>query len=144
VNTLVLDASVAAKWFLPITNETLTEEALELLRRYAAGELRFLVPDLFWPELANVFWKAVRQGRWSHSSAETALRAVRDRNLPTVSALALLDDAFSIALTFDRSVYDSMYIATALAAKTHLVTADEKLANALAAHLPVKWLGTFC
>ena len=143
MNTLVLDASVAAKWFLPATGETLTDQALDLLKRYAAGDLRFLVPDLFWPELANVFWKAVRQGRWSHASAETALRAARERNIPTLSAIALLDDAFSIALTFDRSVYDSLYVAAAVAAKTHLVTADERLANALAAHLPVKWLGTF-
>ncbi len=143
MNTLVLDASVAAKWFLPATGETLTDEALDLLKRYAAGDLRFLVPDLFWPELANVFWKAVRQGRWPHASAEAALRAVRDRNIPTMSAIALLDDAFGIALTFDRSVYDSLYVAAAVAAKTHLVTADERLANALAAHLPVKWLGTF-
>ena len=143
MNTLVLDASVAAKWFLPATGETLTDEAMDLLKRYAAGDLRFLVPDLFWPELANVFWKAVRQGRWSHVSAETALRAACDRNIPTMSVVALLDDAFSIALTFDRSVYDCLYVAAAVAAKTHLVTADERLANALAAHLPVKWLGTF-
>ena len=127
MNTLVLDASVAAKWFLPASGETLAEEALDLLKRYSVGDLRFLVPDLFWPELANVFWKAVRQGRWSRSNAETALRAARDRNIPTVSAIALLDDAFSIALTFDRSVYDSLYIAAALVAKTHLVTADERL-----------------
>lgn len=143
MKTLVLDASVAAKWFLPATGETLTDEAAELLRRYAVGDFRFLVPDLFWAELANVFWKAVRQGRWSQSSAETALRAARDRNIPTVSAIVLMDDAFSIALSFDRSVYDSLYVAAAIAAKTHLVTADERLANALAAHLPVKWLGTF-
>jgi predicted nucleic acid-binding protein len=143
LNTLVVDASVVAKWFLPTTGETLTDEAFDLLKRYSVGDLRFLVPDLFWSELANVFWKAVRRGRWSPSSAETALRAARDRKIPTVSAIALLDDAFAIALTFDRSVYDSLYVAAAVAAKAHLVTADERLANALAAHLPVKWLGTF-
>ena len=29
----------------------------------------------------------------------------------------------------------------AITSKSQLVTADERLANALAAHLPVKWLG---
>jgi predicted nucleic acid-binding protein len=29
----------------------------------------------------------------------------------------------------------------AIQSKTELITADERLANALAAHLPVKWLG---
>jgi predicted nucleic acid-binding protein len=143
VNRLVLDASVAAKWFLPSRGETLTHEASELLERYATGDMGFLVPDLFWAELGNIFWKAVRHQRWSRANAETALRAARDRNFPTLAAFPLLDDAVSIALTFDRSVYDGLYVAAAIASKTHLVTADERLANALAAHLPVKWLGTF-
>jgi predicted nucleic acid-binding protein len=38
-------------------------------------------------------------------------------------------------------VYDSLYIALAKEMKTFLITADEKLANAVAAHLPVTWLG---
>ena len=143
MNTLVLDASVAAKWFLPATGEPLTDEALELLKRYTRGDLRFLVPDLFWPELGNVFWKAVRQRRWMQATAEAALGSARDRNFPTLPALPLLGDAFSIASTFDRSVYDGLYVAAALAAKTDLLTADERLANALAAYLPVKWLGSY-
>ena len=143
MNTLVLDASVAAKWFLPAASEPLRDPALELLKGYAAGELRFLVPDLFWPELGNIFWKVVRQRRWSQAEAETALRSARDRNFPTLPALPLLGDAFSIAEAFDRCVYDGLYVAAALAAKTDLVTADERLANALAAHLPVKWLGSY-
>jgi predicted nucleic acid-binding protein len=38
-------------------------------------------------------------------------------------------------------VHDSLCIALAKERKIFLVTADEKLANAVAAHLPVKWLG---
>jgi predicted nucleic acid-binding protein len=34
-----------------------------------------------------------------------------------------------------------VYVPLALKSQAQLVTADEKLANALAAHLPVKWLG---
>lgn len=73
--------------------------------------------------------------------AEGALRAIRDRRIPTVSTAVLIEDALSLGIAFDRTVYDSVYVALALASKTHLVTADERLANALAAHLPVKWLG---
>jgi predicted nucleic acid-binding protein len=142
VNTLVVDASVAAKWFLPPAGETFTEEALELLKSYASGRVQFLVPDLFWAEIANIFWKATRQGRWSRSVGENAVRAVRERKIPTVPTMTLLDDAFSIATTFDRTIYDSLYVALAIASKTYLVTADERLANTLAAHLPVKWLGS--
>jgi predicted nucleic acid-binding protein len=34
-----------------------------------------------------------------------------------------------------------LYIALAVQSGTDLVTADERLANAVAARLPVKWLG---
>jgi predicted nucleic acid-binding protein len=142
VNTYVIDASVAAKWVLPAAGEPLAREALELLKRYVAGELRFVVPDLFWAECASILWKAVREGRIRVASAETALQAMRGRNFPTVSSHALLMDAFAIATAFDRALYDALYVALAVASKSQLITADERMATALAAHLPVKWLGS--
>ena len=111
------------------------------MRQYAVGEIRFLVPDLFWAELGNLLWKAVRQRRWTQTSAEAALTALQERKLPTLSSAVLLDLAFRIAIAFDRTVYDSLYIALAVHSKTHLVTADQRLANAVAAEMPVKWLG---
>jgi predicted nucleic acid-binding protein len=142
VRLLVVAASVAAKWFLPAAGETLTDEALGLLRRYAGGEVRFVVPDLFWAEFANILWKAVRQGRVTRTTAELAIGAMNGRNLPTVPSLELLEEAFIIATTFRRSVYDALYVALAVRLRAELVTADERLAHALAAHLPVKRLGS--
>jgi predicted nucleic acid-binding protein len=75
------------------------------------------------------------------AAAEAALGLLEEGSLVTVSSLTLLDQAFGIANTFDRTVYDSLYVALALESKGELITADEKLANALAARLPVKWLG---
>jgi predicted nucleic acid-binding protein len=60
-----------------------------------------------------------------------------------VSSKDLLVEALSIATTFDCTVYDSLYVALAVSTRSEMVTADEKLANALAARLPVKWLGAF-
>jgi predicted nucleic acid-binding protein len=37
--------------------------------------------------------------------------------------------------------YDGLYVSLAVASKATLVTADERMANALAAHFPVRWLG---
>lgn len=143
MTTVVLDASVAAKWFLPPADETLLEEALDLLGRYTKGEIRFIVPDLFWSEFGNILWKAMRQGRCSRATAESALADMRNRKVPTVSSLELLDNAFAIAAQFGRTVYDSVYVALAIASKADMVTADERLANALAAYFPVSWLGSF-
>lgn len=141
MSRIVVDASVAAKWFLPGRGETLSDEAFRLLRGYAKGEIRLIVPDLFWAELGNLLWKAVRQGRCTKTTGESARASLKDRKLPTVPTVALLDVALAIALTFDRTVYDSLYVALAVHSKAELVTADERLANALAAQLPVKWLG---
>jgi predicted nucleic acid-binding protein len=137
----VLDASIAAKWFLPPLEEPLAGEAMELLRRHTKGELAFIVPDIFWVEFANVLWKAARQGRCSRRLAELALTQIMARNFPTTPSMALLEKAFTIAMGFNRTVYDSLYVALAVARNTHLVTGDERLANALAGYLPVKWLG---
>lgn len=141
MNAIVVDASVAGKWCLPAKGEPLADEALALLDRYVKGEIRFVVPDLFWAELANLLWKAVRQGRCAKAAAATALAALQERELQTVPSRSLLDVAFGIATAFDRTVYDSLYVALAVQLKAQLITADERLANSLAARLPVKWLG---
>ena len=138
----VLDASVAAKWFLPQAGETLVEESLEILSGYAKGRTSLLVPDLFWPELGNILWKAVRTGRMSKESAEEAVAAITSQKIATSSSLPLLTDAFGIAVSFQRTVYDSIYVALAMTSGRFLLTADEKLANALAAYFPIRWLGS--
>jgi predicted nucleic acid-binding protein len=138
---LVLDASVAAKWFLPRADEGLVDEAFDLLRRHAEGEIEFTAPDLFWAEFGNIMWKAVRLGRWSSEAAARALQLMQEQRLSVVQTLDLIEDALSIALASGRTVYDSLYIALAVQSGSELVIADERLANAVAARLPVKWLG---
>ena len=141
--TLVLDASVAVKWALPAATEPLTNESLRLLQRYRDGEVDFVVPDLFWAELGNALWKGARRGRWNHNDAENTIADFEARQFTTVSSIVLLPDALKIAFAYDRSVYDCLYAALAVQARVDLITADERLANALAARLPVKWLGAF-
>jgi predicted nucleic acid-binding protein len=119
VKLYVPDASVAAKWFLPETQEGLVPEARRILEGYAEGSIGLLVPDLFWVEIGSICWKAVRIGRMSRSSAEEA-----------------------IASDFKRTVYDAIYVALAIATNRILITADERLANALAGYFPVRWLGS--
>jgi predicted nucleic acid-binding protein len=53
----------------------------------------------------------------------------------------LIDSAFQIATAFERTVYDCLYVALAVHSNAQLITADERLANSLAAQFPVKWLG---
>ena len=141
MSLIVLDASVAVKWFLPENVETLATEALALLGRHGKSEIQITVPDLFWVEFASVLWKAVRRGNFPKASADAALAALTQYDFPTFPTVNLLSKAFEIATTYDRTVYDSLYVALAVQSKAQLVTADERLANSLAAHFPVKWLG---
>jgi predicted nucleic acid-binding protein len=60
---------------------------------------------------------------------------------PTVPSRELAGDALAIALSTGRTVYDAMYVALAVQRDTSVITADERLVNALATHWPVKWLG---
>jgi predicted nucleic acid-binding protein len=138
---LVLDASVALKWAVPSANEPLTAESLRLLKRYIDADVNLIVPDVFWAEIGNVLWKGVRQKRWTRALADGAVTAITGLDFFTVSSLELLPEALKIAFPRDRTVYDCLYVALAIKFNTELITADERLANALAAHLPVKWLG---
>jgi predicted nucleic acid-binding protein len=143
VSLVVLDASVAAKWFLPENGEALADQALVLLDKYDKKEVRFVVPDSFYVEIANAIWKAVRLGRVPRAFGDQALVLLTRREFATVPSLKLLDKAFQIATAFERTVYDSLYVALAVQTNSQLITADERLANSLAAHFPVKWLGAF-
>jgi predicted nucleic acid-binding protein len=141
VKCFVVDASVAVKWCLPSLREELAAEAEELLASSRRDEVRFLVPDLFWVELANAVWKAVRRAEISGDNAAAAIAFVRDLGIATIPSVDLVPEALNLAVTCGRTVYDSLYVALAMQSKIELITADERLANAVAARFPVKWLG---
>ena len=141
MTTCVLDASVAAKWYLPASGEPLAAEARALFRGHTAGRMEMFAPDLLWPELGNVLWKAVRLGRMTAPAARQSIRTFEQISIHILPSRPLIADAFEIAHAFGRSVYDCIYVALAVSIDAPLVTADERLANALAARFPVRWLG---
>lgn len=138
---LVVDASVAAKWMLSGADESLLPEAHRLLEDYQTGKIDFVVPDLFWAEIGNMLWRAARRGRIRREDAKAALADMTSRGFTTVSSLPLLEQALSMAITHDRTVYDSIYLVLAAQLKVSLITADERLFNAMGGTALVKWLG---
>ena len=139
----VLDACVAAKWFLPPDDEDLVPQAFSLFRRYEVGEIAFIVPDIFWAEFGNIAWKAVRRQRWPVSTALTSIDRLRACDFSTLASKSLLQSAFEISSEYGRSVYDSLYIALAKETRLEMITADERLVNAMGSRFPVRWLGAF-
>ena len=143
MRTFVVDASVAAKWVSPEITEPLADRADRLLHAYADGSIHILVPDLFWLEVGNFLWKAARRGEITAAVARRTLETMLHRGFPTIPSRSVLPEALKIALDFDRTVYDSAYVALAVATRSDLITADERLVNALASRFPVRWLGSF-
>ena len=143
MKTFVMDASVGAKWASPEIVEPLADRANRFLRAYVDGSVRVVVPDLFWLEIGSFFWKAAKRGQLTAELAGHGLDAMLSRDFPTLPSRAVLPEAFKIAADFDRTVYDSTYIALAVATGAELMTADERLVNALGSRFPIRWLGAF-
>jgi predicted nucleic acid-binding protein len=143
VKSFIVDASVGAKWATPAILEPLADQADRFLNAYAAGTIHIVVPDLFWLEIGSFLWKAAKRGTITSTLAASALDAMLLRDFPTVPSRTFLKEAFKIASSFDRTLYDSVYVAIAAATETDLITADERLVNALGSRFPVRWLGAY-
>lgn len=124
--SLVVDASVAIKWFV---REGLHEEASALLEHQAP----LYAPDLIVSEVTNVAWKKVTRGDIEPDQARDIARAIRG-GVPALYPSAELNArALEIALALDHPVYDCLYVACAQITETVLVTADMRLCGAAAA-----------
>ncbi|WP_245595933.1 type II toxin-antitoxin system VapC family toxin [Gloeobacter kilaueensis] len=123
----MVDASVAAGWFFP---EVYSESARQLLNE----PYRLIAPDLFLHELGNIAWKKVRHREMASTQAVQLMRDLRDLSMLQIRAatsVAVAEQALEISMRYDRSFYDSLYLALALEEQLPLITADRKLYNAL-------------
>lgn len=123
--TLIIDASTAVKWFLP-------ERDADRARSLLDSKHRLIAPDLLWIEVASVVWKVARRGAISDDEAQQIIADAAAFPVETVESFPLLPEALRIATEADRTVYDSLYVALAAREGAAMVTADERLVNALA------------
>ncbi len=124
MKTVVVDACVAIKWFIP---ENYTLHAQNLWKK----NTKLLVPNLLFAEIGNILWK---KQRFKEISKEDACQILSDfQRLPLESCAIelLLNDAWQIAITYQCTFYDALYVALALKEECLLVTADQKLFNIL-------------
>lgn len=118
--TLIVDASVAAKWVLP---ETDSAKAVAL--RTSDSDL--LAPSLVAVELGNAIWKSVARGDTAQSDASHMLKVAVAHFNRLIPSEDLLDDAMSLAITLNHPIYDCFYLALAERERAPLVTADKRL-----------------
>lgn len=142
MKTWIVDSSIGVKWLPMFQSEPLVAEAQSLRTRWENGEIILAVPDLFWVEAGATLWKAARRKTCRTLEVEAALKSFLGLEIATFRTMPLMEDALRIANSFERTVYDSLYIALAQSLRTDFVTADENLANAVGSRLPVRWIGT--
>jgi predicted nucleic acid-binding protein len=120
--TLVVDASVAAKWVL----EEDGSDRANALR--AEGGL--IAPSLVAAEIGNTLWKAVHRGLVSRADALVAVEAAL---LPFDALMAneeLLARALEMAMDLSHPIYDCFYLALAERERAPIISADAKLLSA--------------
>lgn len=135
MSIIIVDASVAIKWFLP---EVHAAEA----REWRSGPDELHIPAFFFElEIANILWKKVRRAELSRADADLIIS-----QLPTLPLIRhpeppLLTLAFDLADQTERTVYDCLYLALAVQLGGQMVTADQRLYNSLAG---TTWGGHIC
>jgi predicted nucleic acid-binding protein len=118
--TVVVDASVAARWFLRLEK---SETAATLLQ---SGE-RLIAPDLVVVEATNAAWKAAVFGNIPPETVTDFVENCARLFSELVPAADLKDRALEIALSLKHPAYDCFYLALAEQRECKLVTADERL-----------------
>ena len=120
--TIVVDASIAAKWFI---EEPDTRAALDIRSEPV------IAPDLIVAEIANVLWKNVRLKRIAAEHCLSVMRLLPRYFRDIYPILPLAPRAAEIATTLDHPVYDAFYIALAEREGCALMTADNRLLRAV-------------
>lgn len=121
---IVVDASVAAKWYFPESGQA---SAAALLADGNEGRRDLIAPDLIDLELASVLWKRVRSRECSEEFAREVLVLWETDRPRLIGSRGLVGRALDLALRLDHPVYDCLYLAAAIEYGAALATADRQL-----------------
>lgn len=140
---LVIDASVAAKWFLKDALEADVDLAEDILLALLAGDIELHAPRLISYEVCGLLAKACAhrgRGRASRLTKEKAVVCVREFfGLPIQIAEATAEEgmeALEMAVNYAKGHYDMTYIRLADKLDSKWCTADGKILQAVPGGFP--------
>jgi predicted nucleic acid-binding protein len=120
---IVVDASVAVKWFAPEPGSAAAEALLE-------GDEPRAAPEHLPAEVGQALLRHYRGGGVTLDHCRRSISSIR-RYVRLFSTEALVAAAFDIAAAGGCSVYDALYVAAAERWDAVMITADAKLAAKL-------------
>ena len=127
----VLDASVAIKTALA---EPDSPQARALIADYVSGLHEFIAPDTFPVEIAHGLTRAERRSLAKDADVSDVLFSDVMASCPSLyPCIPILGRAVEIARKHRVGVYDCLYVSLAEQEGCELLTADQKLINALRA-----------
>lgn len=121
---IVIDASVAAKWFF---DEEHSMAALNLLE----NPFELNAPDFFFLEMNSLLCKRARRLELSTTEAFEMDDEIRSMPIQSYPSTALRERAFVLALETKSSIYDCLYLALAEVLGAKMITADRKFFQAM-------------
>lgn len=124
MKNIVIDTSVAMKWFFP---ESGFKKALEIKDKHIKGEFSIYTRDLFLYEFTSAFknYSSQKIEEKDFSIAVSALMSLKIKLLPL--GYKETEELFLISRKLDISVYDGSFLLLANKLKAPLYTADKKL-----------------
>ena len=143
VPRLVVDASVAVKWYL--LDEDHADKAGALLSRFLQDEIELAAPEQIRYEVASAITVATR-GRAPRLTLEQGRRAIEEFlavQLDTVRGGRIVRLAYSLAHEYDCAFYDALYLALAQEMGVPFITADGRLYRRVRTIPTVLWIGDF-
>ena len=123
----VVDASVAASWFLVDERSTYADAVLERLRVSGA-----MVPVIWPAEMANIFLVAECRGRMTEAQTVRSLELLNDLPIRVAGpdSITWIGAIISLARARALSAYDASYLQLAIQQGLPLATQDERLRTA--------------
>ena len=126
---LILDTSVAVKWYL---TEELDDQAARLLEAAESGMVEFSAPSTILPELFNALWQRRRRGELTLEEVNQVWRGFVSADPTTLYAPEdLMPRATEIVFESGVIIYDALFLALAEYSGAVMITADKRLLNLL-------------
>jgi predicted nucleic acid-binding protein len=120
---LVIDASVGVKWF-SAEGEASVSQARSILKAHAGGDIKIVVPDLFFYEILNAL---VHKKTIPTSMVEESIALLFALGLAVYSpSEAFFRSAVQLARKHGITEYDACYVAAAIGSHCPLVTANPR------------------